>query len=473
MTWPAIVAWVLILGSTLMPGPVPLLYVFMGLGAFTSLNVLPGETVTLVPQNCSAAFFICKILLTKDNLSRGFDAAIDFSKLGFLFAFLLYGLFAAFLMPRLFAHMVEVVPVNALMPIAPLGPNGSNITQSGLTVLSVGTVLAFTLAGGNESFRRHFLLASLLGGVVLFLTGIADMVVPRSLLEPFRNAYAVSVATQQAGITRVVGLTPEASGFGPPCIIAASLLTFLRPCFENAILRIYAVPLTIIALLVMGALSVSSTALVGIPVFAVAFALNWLRRALSSSAPTRGALKTEAIVVFVGMFAALTAILLNSHIFDSIYDVIDVAVFRKSETDSYYERMQSSKIAIHAFFATGGLGIGLGSTRTSNWFAAVLGSTGVAGTVFLGAFFLRLFILPCRSKDALTKEFVSALRFSLLPTLLMMAVSWPAADFGVALAPVLGLIASLTMKEQEVTAAQSSPVPLNRLMRARRRSFPS
>ena len=50
--------------------------------------------------------------------------------LGLLFAFLAYGLFSAYVMPRFFARMVEVIPMNTEVPWAVLlSPTSGNITQ--------------------------------------------------------------------------------------------------------------------------------------------------------------------------------------------------------------------------------------------------------------------------------------------------------------------------------------------------------
>jgi len=92
-----------------------------------------------------------------------------------------------------------------------------------------------------------------------------------------------------------------------------------------------------------------------------------------------------------------------------------------------------TRTTLHAFFATGGLGAGLGSARSSNWFAAVLGNTGIIGAASLVCFFLRLFLLRCWSKDLRTVELVAGLRFGLIPWFMVMAVSAPVADLSMML----------------------------------------
>jgi len=460
MTWPAFVFWGLIALGIIAPGPLLLLYFFFSFGAFTALNLIPSETSTVVPQTACAAFLVLKILLSPGRISRAIDAAIDPAALGFLFGFLVYGLFSSFVMPRLFAHMVDVVPMSNNVPWpVPLVPTGGNFNQSSLTTLSVGVVLAFSLAGRNAAFRQHALRSLLVGGLVLIATGLADLLVPASVLEPFRNAYLVSVDNEVLGHRRLAGLMPEASGFGPYCLVLAMNLFFLRPCFADRILRNIFAPAAAMVLFLMAALSTSSTAYLGLAAFSLVLAANWLRRALSSKALGRETLTLEAGAIVIGLIAIIAVLTFVPHAADPFYTMIDAMIFKKSQSASYIERSMWTRTALHAFFTTGGLGVGLGSARSSNWFAAVLGNTGIVGAAFLSCFFLRLFLFRCWSEDQKTVEFVTGLRLSLVPLALMMAASWTLADFGAGTGALLGLIASLTAPTRSLAAfAQSHEI---------------
>jgi hypothetical protein len=78
-----------------------------------------------------------------------------------------------------------------------------------------------------------------------------------------------------------------------------------------------------------------------------------------------------AALTLLGLAAAVP------HALDYIYDKIDVIIFKKSESESYAGRTEWTRVAWEAFFATDGLGVGLGSARTSNWFVALLSNTGI------------------------------------------------------------------------------------------------
>ena len=444
MTWPAVVAWIIIFAGILPRSPIYLLYIFFGLGAFKSLSVLPEGSVTLVPQACCGVFLVCKLLYFDGRLLRAFDTAIDPAKLGLLFAFLFYSLFATYVMPRFFAHMVEVVAMNAQFSWAtPLEPAVSNIAQSGYMMMSVGIALVFTLYGESGYFRRHYMRALLMGDFILIATGIADITLG-DLLEPFRNAYALLTDVEVLGAKRVVGLTPEASVFGSTCVAAAANLIFLRPCFENAKVRNSLVPLAILGLLAMVALSTSSSGYVGVAVLAMAFAVNWLRRAWSPDAPNRDGMKWEAILVLLAVLVFLIVITMTPHALDYVFEMIDATIFKKSQTGSYEERTGWTRVALNAFFATDGLGVGLGSVRTSNWFVNILASTGVIGAALLASFILRVYLRRCRAADPRIREFVTALKFGMVPLFATDALVGTTPDIGVDLASSMGLITSLT-----------------------------
>jgi hypothetical protein len=311
MTWPAVLAWILI-GIGIVPrSPLPLLYLFFAFGAFLSLTLLPAEAGTnLLPQAVCAVFLVCKMVLPQDRLARALNAAIDPAKLSLLFVFLAYALFTAYVMPRLFARMVEVVPLNSHSnwPVV-LTPSSANYHQSAYLMLSVGVALAFFLEGQSPYFRRHYIYAVLFGGLALIFTGLADMLAPSDLLDPFRNAkYSLLVNAEIAGEKRIVGLTPEASTFGSSCVAAATILALIRPCIEKNWVRDWLASLILAGLLMMAVASRFSTAYGGLGIFAAVYAANWLRRALSSDAPARYGLKWEAIAAVVAMVALLGAV---------------------------------------------------------------------------------------------------------------------------------------------------------------------
>lgn len=478
MTWPSIAALILI-GLCLVPrSPLPLLYLSFMLSTVTTLSLNPSEGgINILPGSVCAAFLVCKIVLVPHRLPKAVNAVLEPGKLSILFVFLTYAMFTAYVLPRLFAHMVEVVPINAESnwPVS-LRPIPANYSQSAYLALSAGIVLAFFLKGTSESFRRHFLYAALAGGLSLIVTGIADFTLTNSghedLLEPFRNAkYALLTTAEIAGDKRIVGLMPEASAYGSACVISLAMLALLRPCFESRWLRNLIAPLVIGGLVTMAAGSLSSTAYGGLAIFAAIYAANWLRRALSPDAPARSGLKWEAIIALAALVLLLAVLALASDLMAPVYERLDALIFKKTETSSFEDRARFTRTALDAFFATRGLGVGLGSVMTSNWFVAILSSTGIFGAVLLFGFILRLYILRCPARDPQTKEFAIALKFALAPYFAMMAVAGSTPDLGFEAAAIMGLLASLTTAQ---TGQSPGRVPrAARLSGARKLAAPS
>jgi hypothetical protein len=441
MTWPAIVFWLLIFVGTISGGPM-LLYVFAAAGAFCSLQMLPGDMVgvNLLPQSVCAVFLVGKILLSQGQMAKVLNAALDPAKLGLLFLFMAYALLSAYAMPRLFSHSVEVIPVSLPGPTA-LEPTAANITQPAYLALSTGVALAFTLVGRRASFQRG------VADLSLSTIGLAEF------LAPFRNAsYVLHIDDVVVGAKRVVGLMPEASLYGPACVGAATSLAILRPFFSKR-LRDLAVPATIAGLVVMAVLSTSSTAYVGLAVFGAICALNWFRRLRAPSPLARTGLGWEAIAAIAAALAFLFVLTLAPTLLNPVVESVDEIVFRKPETQSYTERMMWNQMGMDAFFATDGLGVGLGSARSSNWYVAILSNTGVIGATLLGLFIARLFLLRTPS-DPRAAEFVAALKLSLLPGLVMGALAGLSPDFG-----VFGLITSLASPMRPPLANPSASAP--------------
>ena len=455
MSWPAVVLWIVLVFGILMPPPF-LLYCFFAFGSFATLDLIPHELVggfNMNSQSFCALLIIAKILLAKGNPRRGLEAALDPARLGVLFLFLAYGLFSAYVMPRLFEHRVEVFPTSAQLdwPVL-LEPTMQNISQSAYMTLSVGMALAFTLVGGRPEFRRHYLQALLFGGLVLIATGLLDMTMASvgltDLLEPFRNISGGTPLVKDSvlGSKRVVGLMSEASAYGGSCVAAASSLAFLRPCFPDW-QRLWLVPAAIGGLIVMSYLSTSSSAYIGLGAFGLFFVVNWLRRYLTPWAPDREGLKWEAFIVIAAAILWLILIVLSPTVLDPIYEMVDTMIFKKTETSSYIGRTNWTKAGMDAFFATDGFGVGLGSARTSNWFVAILSNTGVIGATLLAWFIAQIFLRRCQG-DPRTVEFVTALRFSLLPFFVTAALAGTIPDFGAGRGAIFGFVVSLTSNKR-------------------------
>lgn len=446
MSWPAVLLWVLILAAAASNGP-GLLYLLMVCGVFGSLQMLPGSSANLLPQSACAAVFIGKVLVQRGNVLRGVEAALDPQRLLLFTAFVAYALFGAVVLPRLFSGMIEVVPVSAFkFGTDILKPGAGNITQSGYMVLSYAACLAFTIIGQTESMRAHYRRALLYAAYALVASGLVDLITYTlnisAVLDPFRTAtYALLTEVEAEGAKRVVGLMPEASSYGTACVGLAAALIFTRPLYRAGNEQMLVV-VAILALVLMTMLSTSSTAYVGLALLGMVYGLDLLVRMLDASNPRRAEIGLEIGLLLLAVFAIFAGFVIKPTLFDPVVAMVDKMVFQKSSSASYVERSLWNRVGWHAFLDSGGLGVGLGSIRVSNWAISILGSTGIFGALLMFGFIAQQLVAVPRvaSREALL--FATVTKLALLPVLVMYQLSGTIPDIGIAVAAALGLIAA-------------------------------
>ncbi|MCJ2012618.1 hypothetical protein [Methylobacterium sp. J-076] len=447
MSWPAAVLWVLIIAMAFARGP-GLLYLLMISSVFGTLQMLPGGGgTTLLPQTACGLVFVGKVAIQRGNVLRGIEVALDPRRLALFSAFLAYGVFGAFVLPRMFAGLFEVMPVSsAYFGADILKPAAGNITQSCYMILSFAVALSFAVIGQSEVTRDHYRRALLYAAYALVCTGFLDLVCYTlglgALLEPFRTAtYSLLIDVEAEGVKRVVGLMPEASTYGTACVSMLAALTFMRPLYRAGRERLLVLgAMGLLALMAM--LSTSSTAIVGIGLFGLVYGLDLLVRLVNPRNPRRGQLNIEILIIFLALVGMFVAFVLKPNLFDPVLSMVDSLVLQKTNTASYAERSSWNRIGWQAFIDSGGLGAGLGSIRTSNWGISILGSTGVLGAVLMFGFITQhLVAVPGRvPQHVLT--FTTALKLALLPSLAMSLLSATMPDIGIAAASVLGLLAA-------------------------------
>jgi hypothetical protein len=76
------------------------------------------------------------------------------------------------------------------------------------------------------------------------------------------------------------------------------------------------------------------------------------------------------------------ALLLNDTASEAIRSYLDLLIFNKAQTDSGIQRSSWNIYALQNFFDSYGLGVGLGTVRTSSLPFALLSNVGIPGTLF-------------------------------------------------------------------------------------------
>ena len=309
------------------------------------------------------------------------------------------------------------------------------------------TVLAVTLTADEPGFAETLLAGVLAGGIVCIATGLIDIAAAstgmESLLAPFRNAgYAYLLNADISGGRRVVGFTPEASGYGNICVQFAAAAVLLRNLYAEGRQRILAT-IVAVGVVVMALLSRSSTAYGGLAVLGLVYAANLVRRSVLSSPLGQRGLVSEILVGLGLMIVVLFVLVARADLFDPLLDLIDELIINKPLSGSFYERSYWNTVAWDTVASTWGLGVGFGSTRTSNGFAAIISNAGLIGAAFMGIFLVQTFAKRLTWRTPFSIELLSALKLSLLPALSMFYVAAPGPDFGPWMAVVFGAITGI------------------------------
>jgi hypothetical protein len=450
LTYPALVFWCLLGAGIFLPLEV-LLGILISSLPFGSLSLLPAEGiggVTILPQSTFAALFIARIAFAGDiaDLAR-ISRLLSLRRAGLLILFLAAGLCVTTFAPSLLRDTIVIVPMRltGVLALDTLAPGQANFTQSMYVALSVALVFSTALLTKRKHFIPFMLTALLVGGSITIVTGLADFALATShsdVLDPFRTAsYALLTEAQVQGARRVVGLMPEASAFGALAVGFASALAFLWPFFDSTATRVLAV---ILGLLLVGAalLSTSSTAYGGLAVLVLCYLAGWLRRLVRGHDIERKALKIELVAASLASLFAFLLFAAKPGLLDPLSELADAMIFNKANTLSFYERSVWNTTSWNAFMESWGLGVGLGSTRTSNWFVSIISNTGTVGALFLGLFLFQTFMR--RGNDDLsTSGLMSACKLALIPNFAMAAVAGTTPDFGPLIAILLGIITGL------------------------------
>src|SRR4029079_17812188 len=85
------------------------------------------------------------------------------------------------------------------------------------------------------------------------------------------------------------------------------------------------------------------------------------------------------LAVILGLFLA------NQKMFDSFEAVIRTMIFEKLNTGSGIERAYWNTRSLQSFQDTFGLGVGMGSSRSSSWAVSVLSQLGIIGAALMAA----------------------------------------------------------------------------------------
>ena len=382
----------------------------------------------------------------------------------FLLLFACYCVFSVVVLLPAFEGRVTVfalAQVNGTMSyvLQPLYRTGTNFSQ---LIYNIGNLAAFgfgfavfRLRGAYTTVARALLL--LAGLNILF--GLADLATwvthTPDALKFIKNGNFTYLDTAELnGIKRISGSFSEASGFAGFTLrlFAISFSFWLERYASRISGAIAGISLVLLAI------STSTTAYIGLAgALAITLGPNFIRP-LAHGLPVKRlpALATLAAVSSVSLFCL---VVLKPSVFKPVQELFDSVLFHKLDSDSGVERGSWNAQAFRVFLDTGGLGAGVGSTRTSSSVMALLSNVGLPGALFYGMFAFRA--LSARYRDTLSREdrlIVKACRNGLLSAIFAQLFTAGTIDIGILNSILFGVSASVAAPAL-LWRPRQSPVP--------------
>ena len=351
---------------------------FLG-SASVQLPALGGSSIQ--PSDFALIFVALRILAP----SGGYAAALPeaFKEHAVLLLFVSYGVVSAFAAPRIFADAIDVAPMRLtdatdLFEAIPLAPTSQNITAA---VYLIGTAISALVAhvvctyrGGAHTLVRTAVIIAW-GHGLIGLAGIAVQGTPAEVvLDVFRNASYAQLDHSYQGFIRLTGIAPEASSFAS---FGLAWFIFTAECWYRGVetRKTGRAAIFMACILIF---STSSTAYIGLVVYSLFFAIRVA--AFPGVSPQTRVVQALGFMGG-GTFLIAIAMVTIPELPAATWDMILHMTVDKRDSNSGLQRTYWAMQGWHAFLASGGLGIGPGSFRSSSQIMAIVGSMGVIGIV--------------------------------------------------------------------------------------------
>jgi len=348
-------------------------------GSTAALYLTALGNSTILPANLALMFLAAKVLLSPAG--RFPNLAEVGRQNALLVVYCCFGAMTAFVLPHIFSHGIYVAPLRTvserLYGVQPVRFSSQNITTS---IYLMGTLLAALMAGAAVRSERKWHL--LLGTVVVmtwahFGFGIADLVLDKighkEWLAIFRTAtYSELDQESLGGVHRIAGIFAETSsysGYGLG-LLALNLEFWLRGLEAK---KTGAAAIAMASILMF---TTSTTAYVGLAAIALLLVVRILFTPMQF--PLRKTIVLAVAAVLAGA-AVLALIVFDHKLAQFATDLLLQSTVHKVHSGSALQRTYWAQHAMDAFYASYGLGVGVGSFRSSGIIQAIAGSTGVVG----------------------------------------------------------------------------------------------
>lgn len=397
---------VVVLGMLVFRGPMTwtLLLAIVGtiFGAASAVNLPALGGSSIQPSVFALVFLAARISVSPHLLSGVMERSIKDTLLFGLFAG--YALLSAYLFPRMFYHQLELPPTKAITlaiyEVAPLQPTSQNITQSTYLLGTFFVVLATLFIARTERRSRLAAMTLLYLGCAHVFFGVLDLACKMAnitVMNVVRNASYAIVNQEYGSFHRIQGTFSEPSSYA---IYGLALLVFSTELWLRDIeLRLTAFTSAGLTLLLMA--STSSSAYFGLAVYGAILGLR-IAYLPSKTAQRKGLILAScallAAVLGMGVYVGVPGFAA-----DFSRMLADMTV-NKSQSLSAVQRGFWVSKSWDAFSYTKGLGVGVGSFRSSSLVSSIAGATGVFGLTMFVAFLYKVLPLHRIAADNLDGE---------------------------------------------------------------------
>ncbi|PXX20815.1 hypothetical protein C7399_101545 [Paraburkholderia tropica] len=400
------------------------IYAMMVFALFGSTQAVGLGSIGILPAQLFLAFFAIRAF----NLAGGktLADAVSLDKPGFwLLCTCVWGVVGAILLPRLLLGSTLVYPVDRSSQevlLKPLGPVSGNLSQS---VYCVSDVIVYCTTYAFLKYRgvyRTLANAIFVLAALDVVAGCLDIVFHAAgidAMSAIKTAqFADLTGEEMGGLVRISGTFSETSafsGFTLPLFIFCLNLWLVG--YRTKIAGSLALATGILLLL-----STSGTAYVGLGAYAGVLVFS--RPGVISRSAIARKQRLWVVGACAGLLVVLYVILFLPSVANAITDFFNTAVFSKAGSSSGVERMGWNAQGVTNFLDTYGIGVGLGSIRTSSFLIVVLANLGVVGVVCYGMFLGTSLLTPIPSAYGFSERAICyAARHGMIATLIVASAS--------------------------------------------------
>lgn len=390
-------------------------------------------SVSVQPGLAATGLLFLRILLPERRSAGSVPAALRDN--GWLILLATYGFVGAYTLPLLFSGAMGVVPLRpsaGAITTIPLGFSTQNITTSFYLLTTMLAAIAahatVNRPGAGPALARTActiaLVHATLGWIGVAIRGTAA----QAVFEGIRNGHYMQVEQSFGSWARLNGVSPE------PSIYAAygfAWLVVVSELWLRNIIRGLSGPAALLLLVTLIA-STSTTAYLGIGSYALILVLRVLF--VPASIPTT---KTAAMIALAlaGGAMALAMLVASEQMSDAVARILRTTTTDKLSSGSGVVRSVWARQGLDAFLASYGLGIGVGSFRSSSIITALIGSGGVIAATSMALYLGRVF-RPFRAKTwratgMIDRDTATACAWGAVMALVPAAASAPSPDPGI------------------------------------------